>query len=243
MRKWLFVSGLLYLREAYMISRFLLLGVVGALSVPLQAKAILVYSDRPTWEAAIGTVTGSEDFSTFAIDTSFDGSSLALAAGMTIGSIGADGRGDHNLVDVTPLRSLETDVNTTNDARVLGGPFGPNQSVTPFISFSSPVWAFGADFKNLNDDLLRTYVDLYNGTTNIASIEPVVLPSGNLRFLGFTSETSVTEIRFRWAANDAYGIDNIAIARIPIPEPATLALLGLGMASLAFVRRRRNAAC
>ncbi|MFT3758287.1 PEP-CTERM sorting domain-containing protein [Thauera sp.] len=48
------------------------------------------------------------------------------------------------------------------------------------------------------------------------------------------------------APNDAIGgtftIDNLAITATQVPEPASLALLGLGMAGLAAVRRRKKAA-
>lgn len=224
-----------------MLSKLLFAGLVGALSMPVVSSAALMsFTDRPTWAAEAGPVTASEDFSSFAVDTSFDGSSAALAAGMSIGSINADGRGQYNLVDVVPLQLSETNVNGTAHALVLGGPFGQAGSVTPFISFGAPVRAFGADFRNLNDDLLRTSIDIYGGTTLLASFSPSVGAFGNLRFFGFVADAgeTVTEIRFRWSAADAYGIDNIQIAAIP--EPGTLALLGLGLAGLAATRRRKQ---
>ena len=36
------------------------------------------------------------------------------------------------------------------------------------------------------------------------------------------------------------GLDALAIQRAPVPEPASMALLGVGMLALAFSRRRRN---
>jgi hypothetical protein len=226
--------------EIHMFKKLLTRVFVGLLTGPIIAHAaIIAYTDRQTWAPAGGLVTGSENFNSFGSDTSFDGTSLALAAGMSIGSIGAVGTAFYNIVDVPPPETPEGDVNGTAHAFVAGGPFGSGGSVTPFISFSSPVHAFGADFRNLNDNLLRTTIDVYNGSTLLGSLNPSVLPVNNLRFFGFAASAgeTVTQIRFRWNENDAYGIDNIEIAAVP--EPATLALVGLTFAGLGFSRRKQ----
>ena len=59
----------------------------------MASAALIAYTDRVAWTAAAGTVDGGEDFSSFTTETSFDGTSLALADGISIGTYGADGRG------------------------------------------------------------------------------------------------------------------------------------------------------
>ena len=76
--------------------------------------------------------------------------------------------------------------------------------------------AFGADFRNLNDEQVRTVVDVYSGDSIISSLTPPVGPLGNLRFWGFVADgdENVTEIRFRWEVGDGYGFDDIEISSI-----------------------------
>jgi len=201
-------------------------------------SATITFTDRATWAAATGGVTGGENFDGFAADTSFDGSSLALASGMTIGTLVAAG-GTANFVDA-PAGGLdaETDVNGTAHANVFNGQSGG--TTTPFISFSTSILAFGADFMNLNDNILRSQVELYSGAILLETLAPSVVAFGTVRFWGFVSDVPVTEIRFTRVANDVYGIDNIEISAVP--EPATLLLLGTGLGAVAARRRMRKRA-
>ena len=63
--------------------------MAGALMLGVASTAnagFIEYTSRATWLGAIGGATGGENFNGFGADTSFNGSSVALASGMTIGT-------------------------------------------------------------------------------------------------------------------------------------------------------------
>jgi hypothetical protein len=197
--------------------------------------ATMTFADRTAWAAAAGGTSGAENFESFLADVSFLGTSVGLSAGMSIGTV-VDDKTKDNIIDVPPPQSDEGDVNGSVYARVFNGQ--SNVPTTPFISFGTPVSAFGADFKNLNDDILRSRIELFNGATLLDTLTPSTEPLGTVRFFGFVSDQAVTEMRFVRVDNDVFGIDDIQIQGAP--EPGTLALLGVGLAGLAAARRRRQ---
>lgn len=200
-------------------------------AIPAEATFI-AFGDRTTWLAAAGTLVGEEDFESFTSDTSFNFAPLALADGITIGTAFPAPLGD-NFVDVPPADRDETDVNGTAHARVLN--LGLE---TPFLLFATPITAFGADFKNLNDEILRTEIELYAGATLLATLTPSTEPDDEVSFWGFASDAGeeVTEIRFRYVADERFGMDDLAIGTT-VPEPGTVLLLAAGLAGLSARRR------
>ena len=98
------------------------------------------------------------------------------------------------------------------------------------IKFSIPVSAFSLDF-GLTDllglggsDVLTTSVGQFTATVPSSTL----FPEGVLNYAG-AAVSSVT-------LNSAY---TIAIDNVSVPEPATMAILGIGVAGLVGTRRRR----
>jgi len=211
------------------------IAVLGLLVTSAAADAaVITYTDRATWAAAAGGVSGGENFSGFVADTEFRSVDVALSSGMSIGAIVDDGFS--NLIDVAPLGG-ETNVDGTPVAAVFNGQQGV--PTTPFVNFSTPVYAFGADFKNLNDDIARTAIELYSGAVLVDTLAPAIAASGAVRFFGFVSDTAITQIRFTRLENDVFGMDNIEI-QTSVPEPASLLLFGAAL-GVGAIRLRRKA--
>lgn len=137
-------------------------------ALPAQA-AFIEFTDRNAWLAAVGTTTGGEDFESFASDTSFSGGSVALSDGMSLGTM-FNGGSYYNKVDVPAIQTVETDVNGSAHARLFHGLSAV--PILPYLDFGGAVTAFGADMKNLNDDIARTSISLFNNGTSVATLTP-----------------------------------------------------------------------
>lgn len=218
--------------------------MASVMTAATQAQAaILTFTDRALWSTAAGGATGGEDFNGFVTDTSFRLSPVALSSGMSIGALTPDGFSNVNLIDVPPLSFGESDVNGTAHALMWGGLAG--NATTPFIQFSTAIKAAGADFKNINDDIARTELQLFSGAALIATLTPDIADFDAVRFFGFVADAgeTITEIRFTRLADDIYGIDNIEIAAAgvsDVPAPASLLLLGASLIGLTTLRRQRH---
>ncbi len=123
-----------------------------------------------------------------------------------------------------------------------------NSSIEPLVgNLSSPTTAMGIWFGN--DDFNLTFdaiLEVFNGATSLGSIR--VQSNANDfadQFLGLSSTVAFDSFQVSYERPNAQGLyiylDDLYLGEssAPIPEPASLALLGLGLAGIGFSRKRK----
>jgi hypothetical protein len=108
------------------------------------------------------------------------------------------------------------------------------------ISFSVPITSVSFDWARLLDPFNADYS--LNGTdwTNFFHRDYGILNTGNLSTVTFASP--VIALKFHDSGSGEVAIDNLVVEKSvtsPVPEPATMFLLGSGLVGLAGFARRR----
>lgn len=84
------------------------------------------------------------------------------------------------------------------------------------------------------------FADASSATFDLSNVFTGAHSSGGAYYLGFMSDMAITSLVFRSNdENDGFGIDNVTVGTVP--EPGTLALLGLGLAGIGAMRSRKSA--
>lgn len=118
------------------------------------------------------------------------------------------------------------------------------------INFSQAVSAFGFYGIDIGDFGGQLTLTLTNGGTQTVTVPNQISStgqiSGSVLYFGlYDTVNSFTAITFgnNSGGNDVFAFDDFSVGSLqqikPLPEPATLALVGSSLAALAFLRRRR----
>jgi hypothetical protein len=116
------------------------------------------------------------------------------------------------------------------------------------VSFANPVYGVGMDlgipFPWDSPDLSAIF-NLSNGDTVTTTAPQLTGPPAGMNFFGFYSDTAFSSFNLNGPSH-ALSLDDLSFtsqapqAPQSVPEPATLALLGLGLYGIAASRRRRK---
>lgn len=184
-----------------------------------------LYLDESDWRANVGAPLLLENFNSFLVDAPFDGGSpLALPNGVTLSAVDPG-----NKIDVSPFDTAESDVNGTPAIKV-------NNTDELIILFDEPISAWGADFREFQDDQERTVIVFYLDSVEVDSWVVADIPSPAERFIGFVGQgdTTFDEIRFAdTLATDVFGIDDMEFSAPPLPAAPVPAASSWGLLLLA----------
>jgi hypothetical protein len=117
----------------------------------------------------------------------------------------------------------------------------PNGAAPATLDFSTA--GLGTDFLTLSPAVGQVFY-IGNGVTSASVFQQFVAPAGATRvFFGITDAFGFNGAPGAFDDNDGSYRIRVGINEVPtttaVPEPATLTLLGLGMAGLRYVRKRR----
>jgi hypothetical protein len=197
--------------------------------------------------ATAGTIT---DYNRVTFQVAFSGGGLSgqnfdsLTAGTTITTV--------NGVTYTPSNgtALVTDAYlTTTPPNGLGstsaGYFEADETLT--ITFSSPITAFGIDINTYAPTSGDYQAMVNDGSSSVIPSVFDVFPNAETgQFIGFSDSSSFTTVVISPDTSSpyTYTVDTLvygdAAALTGVPEPSTLALLGLGMTVVGLLARRRK---
>ncbi|VEP15557.1 conserved exported hypothetical protein [Hyella patelloides LEGE 07179] len=195
--------------------------LVLTISAPAKAVSVSAFSDRASWEAAVGGNFSEETFNSYTVDTSFVDTSLDVGDFTLNGITSIPGK---QKIDVPPLDSASLDI---DGSPIINGLTNSSSFFT--ATFDSPITAFGANFASVSvNGATRLTGNLIQGGSFSLNV------TRNLSFFGLIIDgdsfntVALRRINF---GNDSFGMDNFVYAdssaSVPFKFSPTLGLLSI----------------
>jgi hypothetical protein len=216
-----------------------------------EARATLVvYTDQAAWQAAAGTMTNETFNSSAPFNTTgafgpnaYNGFSLS-------------GDGNNNNIGIHAGVTADLSTNTPIPASFDGqnffswGNFGGGAIGGVTFTFDQPTLAFGFDWFNTDDnDQYQISFTPSGGPISGPPFTVAPFPAASTGFFGVISDTLLTGATITNLFDGGYisdeGFDNVRLGTAAVPEPSSLASVGVGVffgLGYGWKRRRAKAA-